>query len=197
MRISQIAEQLFPFWNYCKYSKRLKKQCDVEVDPCAKELADYQKLPQEQLRQRLKEEHQRASAMDEKTFKLTFSLSVGLTVLGSTIAYLTQVIPSGMVQKFLIGVIGIGLIYILAAGFMALGAVRTRETYGFGTEFLLQLQQEENVQVVLADALACQEKVNIIRRNRNETAYQAIRIGFGALFVGIIVFLVTLMYHSC
>ena len=103
MRISQIAEQLFPFWNYCKYSKRLKKQCDVEVDPCAKELADYQKLPQEQLRQRLKEEHQRASAMDEKTFKLTFSLSVGLTVLGSTIAYLTQVIPSGMVQKFLIG----------------------------------------------------------------------------------------------
>ena len=101
--------------------------------------------------QRLEEERERASAMDEKTFKLPLSLSVGLTVLGSTAAFLTKVISSATIQTLLTIVIGIGLSYVLAAGFVALGALRTFPTYGYGTQFLLH--QRENTETVLADAV--------------------------------------------
>ena len=77
--------------------------------------------------------------MDEKTFKLTLSLSVGLTVLGSTAAFLTKVISSATIQTLLTIVIGIGLSYVLVAGFVALGALRTLQTYGYGTQFLATL----------------------------------------------------------
>ena len=69
---------------------------------------------------------------------------------------------------------------------MALGALRTFPTYGYGTQFLLQ--QRENTETVLADALARQETMNNIRHLRNETAYAALRNGLLFLFAGIIVF---------
>ena len=132
--------------------------------------------------------------MDEKTFKLTLSLSVGLTVLGSTAAFLTKVISSATIQTLLTIVIGIGLSYVLAAGFVALGALRTFPTYGYGTQFLLQ--QRENTETVLADALARQETMNNIRHLRNETAYAALRNGLLFILAGIIVFAATIVYQS-
>jgi len=130
--------------------------------------------------------------MDEKTFKLTLSLSVGLTVLGSTAIPLVKAVPSEAVQTTLTAIIGLGLFYVLAAGFVALGALRTFPSYGRGTQFLLQ--QKGNVQNVLADALARQETMNIIRHLRNETAYQALRNGLSLLFVGTLIFAAMLAY---
>lgn len=193
MYFSRIAEELFPFAHYFVRKKRLGRRSESEDILNEQQFAGYSALSAQQLTQRLDEERQRASAMDEKTFKLTLSLSVGLTVLGSTAAFLVKAVSSAAVQTTLTVIIGLGLFYVLAAGFVALGALRTFPSYGYGTQFLLQ--QQGNAQNVLADALARQETMNNIRHLRNETAYQALRNGLFLLFVGILIFAAMLAYQ--
>jgi len=130
--------------------------------------------------------------MDDRTFKLTLSLSIGLTILGSTAAFLVKAVQSTIIQSTLTIVIGVGLFYVLAAGFIALGALRTFPTFGFGTQFILR---QGNTPNALADALARQEVMNIIRHLRNETAYQSLRNGLFLLFAGILIFAATLAYQ--
>ena len=193
MCISLIAEEIFPFGHYVLRSRRKKKQC-VEENPLQElQCTDYETVSLDGLKQRLREEHQRASSMDEKTFKLTLSLSVGLTVLGSAAAFLTNMISSGAIQTTSTIVIGCGVLYVLAAGFVALGALRTLPTYGYGTKFLLQYQNDQRM---LAEALACQEAMNIIRQLRNETAYQALRNGLCLVYAGIMIIAAMLAYQA-
>ena len=92
MWISRIVEELFPFPYYIVKSRRKKRLCNSEKILCTQSFVGYEGLSTCQLRQRLKEEHQRGSAMDEKTFKLTLSFSVGLTVLGSMAAFLSKAV---------------------------------------------------------------------------------------------------------
>lgn len=194
MCFSRIAEELFPFAHYLLRQRRLRRRSESEDILNEQQFAGYSALSAQQLTQRLDEERQRGSAMDEKTFKLTLSLSVGLTVLGSTAAFLVKAVSSAAVQTTLTIIIGLGLFYVLAAGFVALGALRTFPSYGYGTQFLLQ--QQGNAQNVLADALARQETMNNIRHLRNETSYQALRNGLFLLFVGILIFAAMLAYQS-
>jgi hypothetical protein len=194
MWLSRIAEELFPFAHYLVHRRGQRRRYESDGilnDPA---FSGYSCLSVEQLTDRLKEERQRASAMDDKTFKLTLSLSVGMTILGSTAAFLLEAISSAAMQTTLAITIGLGLFYILAAGFVALGALRTYPSYGFGTQFLLQ--QQGNTQKVLADALARQETINNVRHLRNETAYQALRNGLFLLFAAILIFAATLAYQS-
>ena len=191
MRISRIAEELFPIPHYLVRSRRKKRLCDSRDILCEPEFANYETLFTWQLQHRLKDEHQRASAMDEKTFKLTLSLSIGLTVLGSIAAFLTKAVSSATIQTISTILICFGVLYVLLAGFVALGALRTLPSFGYGTQFLLRQKKDE--QKVLADALARQETMNIIRHLRNETAYQTLRNGLWLLFVGIVIFATALV----
>ena len=196
INISRIAEELFPFFHCLVRSRRLLRRCDVKNILNEKEFSDYETLSKSQLKQRLNEEHQRATAMDEKTFKLTLSLSVALTFLGSIAALVIKVISSATLQVTLTMLFGIGLFYAFAAGLTAIGALRTQPSYGNGTRFLLEQQREQGSQRVLADALARQETINIVRHLRNETAFQALRNGLLMFFAGILIFSVTLTYQS-
>ena len=188
MCISRIVEELFPFVHYLKRTSYLRKRCKSKDILREEGYADYQTLSLQQLEKRLEEERQRASAIDEKSFKLTLSLSIGLTVLGLMVAFFSKSVSSAILQKVTAIIIGISLFYVLAAGLVALGALRTSQSYGYGTQFLLLLKK--NSQTVLANALARQEIMNTIRHLRNETAYQALRNGLLFLFAGILVFLV-------
>ena len=101
-------------------------------------------------------------------------------------AFLTKAVSSATIQTISTILIFPGLLYVLLAGFVALGALRTLPSYGYGTQFLLPQKDDQKV---LAEALARQETMNIIRHLRNETAYQALRNGFWLLlFVGILIF---------
>ena len=152
MCISRIIEELFPFGHYFVRYRRLRKQRDCQ-DVLRKEtFSEYETLCSQLLTQRLEEEHRRASVINEKTFKLTFSLSMGLTALGLMAAFLTTIVTSVTLQIILVVMIGISLFYILAAGFVAVGALRTVRTYGYGTHFQMKLKEHGNS--VLADALA-------------------------------------------
>lgn len=193
MCFSRFTEELFPFPHYLVRARRQRRRCKSPDILKENGFAAYPTLSAEQLIERLKEEHERASKLDDKTFKLTLSFSVGLTVLGSTAAFLTRAVISPSVQATLITVIGLALFFVLSAGFIALGALRTLPSYGYGTGFALQQQASEPV--AIAGALARQELMNDIRHLRNETAYQALRNGLILLFAGLLLFAAVLAYQ--
>lgn len=193
MCISRIAEELFPFVHYVVHRRQVTRRAqsrNILSDP---QFAGYNTLSPQQLTQRLDEERQRAAAMDEKTFKLTLSLSVGLTVLGSIAAFLIEAVSATAIQTALAILLGGGLFYVLAAGFVALGALRTLPSYGYGTQFMLQQGTSQNA---LAEALARQETMNIVRHLRNETGYQALRNGLFLIFAAILIFAAALGYQA-
>jgi hypothetical protein len=194
MCLSRTIEELFPFPRYLAHKRRQRRRCECTEILNDAAFAGYDTLSPAQLTDRLREEHERAATMDDKTFKLTLSLSVGLTVLGSTASFLVKVISSATLQTILTITVMLGIFYVLAAGFVALGALRTAPLYGYGTQLLLQ--QQGNTQKVLADALARQEIINNIRHLRNEAAYQSLRNGLLLLFAGFLAFAVTLAYQS-
>ena len=193
--ISCIIEELFPFVHYLVRKQRKKKLSNSENILEQGQFDDYSKLSTEKLERRLCEEHRRASEMDEKTFKLTLSFSVGLTVLALIAAPLTRVIISVQIKGIFIVPMHVGLLFVLAAGIVALGGMRTLPKYGYGTEFMLD-QKEKVSNALLADALARQETINIIRHLRNEVAYQSLRNGTLLIFAGFIIFVVTLFYQT-
>ena len=193
--ISRIIEELFPFGHYFVYKQRQKNLSTTPNILEQEKFEDYSKLSTENLEQRLCQEHKRASDMDEKTFKLTLSFSVGLTVLALLAAPLAKVIISTQFKVIFIILMHIGLLFVLASGIVALGGMRTLRKYGFGTEFMLD-QQEKASNALLADALARQETMNIVRHLRNEVAYQSLRNGILLIFAGFIIFVVTLVYQT-
>jgi hypothetical protein len=194
MCLSRLAEELFPFPHYLARARRQRRRSespDILKEPG---YAEYGSLPAEQLMERLKEERARAVALDDKTFKLTLSLSVGLTVLGSTAAVLVRAVSAPTMQATLTVIIGVALFYVLSAGFVAIGALRTLPSFGYGTAFLQQ--QQAGAPNAIADALARQEIMNSIRHLRNETAYQAMRNGLVLLFAGVLLFAAALAYQT-
>lgn len=192
--ISRIFEEVIPFIPYLVRSRRKRRQAECKNILNKKNFAEYRELSEQQILCRLTEERLRASAMDEKTFKLSLSLSVGLTFLGLAATLLIKAIGYVTVQIILTSFIGLGVLYVLIAGSVAVGALRTLPSYGYGTGFLLQHQRQPQ-ECLLAEALARQETMNIIRHLRNETAYQALRNGLLLLVVGILVFLISFAYQ--
>lgn len=179
---------------YYRNRSRVQKRRDCSSILNLEEFAAYNTLPLEQLKGRVDEEHQRASALDEKTFRMGLSLSVGLTIHGFMTAFLTKSKFDGMVLILLLMLAVLGLLYLFVAGCMAFSVLRTLPKYGYGTGFLLNKSRPNARETeILAIALAQQESMNIIRQIRNETAYQALRNGFCLLLVAyVMMFLLTL-----
>lgn len=195
MCLSRAAEELFIFPHYFRNVMRLQRRSESADILSRPEFANYSTLTADELDERLRQEHSRASMLDDKTFKLTISLSVGLTVLGSVAALVIKAVAQPLVHLLLAAIVCVALVYLLLAGFVALGALRTRRTYGYGTHFLL-LRRQSDAPNVAADALARQELVNTIRHLRNEAAYQALRNGLFLLFAGLLLFALAIGYQT-
>ena len=188
--LKNLPEEIFPFPFYLARKRKKLREAAAQNVLDRDTFAGYDGLSADQLTRRLEEERNRATAMDEKTFKMTLSLSIGMTVLGSIAAFLVKEIPYPTAQVALTVMIGISLIYILSAGFIAVGALKTLPSYGYGTRPLLL--DDEKRQKALASDLAKQEIMNIIRHLRNETAYQALRNGLLLLFMSVAIFATSL-----
>lgn len=180
-------EELFPVPFYLYNSRKLKKraQCADLLKKRA-EYAHYPELPLDQLSARLNEERSRAVALDEKTFKMSLSLTIGLTVVGTTSAVLVTGTKPAWLAYAVAVLIGLGVFYVLTGGFVALGSLRTQQSFGYGTQPLL-LTEDERI-ALFADSLARQEIANQVRHLRNETAFQLLRNGFALLFLGLLLF---------
>ena len=195
MTLSRVLEELVPFAYYIARKNRLRRRSDSDRILNSEVFSEYNMLPTETLRNRLNEERQRAHSMDEKTFKLTLSFSVGLTVLGLTTTSIARIITVRNDPGDSDRTHNTWLDIRSSCGFVALGALRTFPSYGYGTAFLLKLKRTEDKQVVLATALARQETINNIRHLRNETAYQMLRNGLLFLFLGLLLSLSALTYQ--
>lgn len=196
MTLTAILEEVCPFPFYISRGVKLRRRASamgVLTDP---NLAKYQGLSSDDLKERLDEEHVRARIMDEKTFKLTLSFSLGLSILGLTTSSLVTAVSSMLVQTSLILILGAGTLYVLGAASLALGALRTLPTYGYGTAFLLKARAAaDREETVLADALLRQEAMNQVRHLRNEAAYQGLRNGLVIVLAGFCVLLVALVHQ--
>lgn len=190
MSIQRALEEILPFIPFLARASRQRRRSESDDILECPEFAVYGSLPEDQLEGRLREERKRAELLDEKTFKLTLSLSIGLTIVGSAAVPLVRALPGPSMQLIVGACVGLGLVYVLVAGFVALRALRTIRSYGYGTGFLLELSklpQQDNRQAYLAAELARQETMNLVRHLRNETAYQALRNGLYLLFAAIMV----------
>ncbi len=186
----RVLEELFPFFFFfCYAMRKLQEAANPDIGASDGEYSRYHDLNSKTLSLRIKEEHERAKAIDEKTVKFTFSISIALTMLGATGGYFTTALQSGVFKFVVSGVAGTSVFYTLMGGLLALGALKTFPTYGYGTDFLLSARKNKQAKV---RALAAQEKINIVRQMRNEAAYQCLRNGFFALLISATVFVIAL-----
>jgi hypothetical protein len=88
----------------------------------------------------------------------------------------------------------LAIFYIFAAGFLALGALKTQQSFMYGTE--AKRFPPVNHKTLYADALARQELSNSARHLRNEASYQCLWNGFILLFVSLAIFAVSKTFFS-
>ena len=190
MRVPRFIEEIFPFVSHLVYSRRQRRRSESREILSEEEFTNYVDLSEDKLEKRLEEEHQRASTMDEKTSKLTLSFSIVLTFVGAAMIFLKNTVSPVVMQTDLPNLVNflifLGLFYSIVAGLVALGALRTAPRHGYGTQFLLE--QDKPMNEKLAESLARQEVINLVRHTRNEAAFQCLRNGLLLFIVVIVMF---------
>ena len=178
-----MFEEVFPFISFLRNKhKKLKKIKTVDVSQIINE---YSILPIEKLHHRLSEEHERASTIDDKTTKFTLGLSVSLTILSAASGTLAKLLPDNNLNFMIIILCGLSSVFMLIAGIISLGALKTLPRYGYGTKHEILAEQQGAKHI--ANALFLQEEINIVRHLRNESAYQCLRNGFFLLLLALII----------
>ena len=186
---SGLFQEILPFITFVQNRSVMLKRVESGTILQRVEYRDYATLPVGDLKVRLREEFDRAARLDDKTFKLTLSWTIAVAVIGIAIPLYSNAPYPGLYSAVtMVGVIA--LVYLFIGAVVALGGVRTMNTYGYGTQVLLG-KGRENYLVHLASDLACQETMNLIRHGRNECSYQCLRNG---LFTLILTFLVYFVY---
>ncbi|MFV7666709.1 hypothetical protein [Shewanella algae] len=180
--IYRVFEEVFPIFTFLKNKNSILNKVS-NGNEIASKSERYEELGSDNLNIRIKEEHERAIKIDEKTFKFTLGLSISLTVLAAASGSFVKFLPNSSFAIYISIICGISSLYMLAAGITALGAIKTLATYGYGTDHLLN--QKKIGDSYLAEALYAQERMNIIRQLRNESAYQCLRNGFLMLFLAL------------
>lgn len=193
--ISWVEEKVFPLFPYWRNVHKLRTLIAAEdLFQRRPNYETYASLSAEQLVERLQEERARAVTLDEKTFKMTLSLSLALTVVGTAYAVLLAAVFKPWVGQALAVLVWLAVLYIFVAGFLALGALKTQQSYMYGTE-AAKFPVEKN-KTRYADALARQELSNGTRHLRNEASYQCLLNGFFLLFVSLAIFAVSKTFFS-
>ncbi|MBU1647784.1 MAG: hypothetical protein KKF37_00325 [Proteobacteria bacterium] len=179
-----IFEEIFPFVIFARNKWKKIHQIQTKGAPEQK-VKEYSTLPLEKLKQRLTEEHDRATKIDEKTTKFTLGLSVSLTILSTTSGTLAKLLPDNNINSTIIILCGIASVFMLIAGIISLGALKTLPRYGYGTMHEICAEKKEIGH--FASVLFLQEEINIVRHQRNEAAYQCLRNGFLLLLLALVI----------
>ena len=179
-----IFEETLPFVCFARNKWKKIKSIQAGKVPELK-IKEYSTLSFEKLKQRLSEEHDRATKIDEKTTKFTLGLSVSLTILSTASGAIAKMLPGNGINYMIVFLCGIASVFMLIAGIISLGALKTLPKFGYGT--MHELRAEKKDVMHLASVLFLQEEINIIRHLRNEAAYQCLRNGFLLLLAALII----------
>ncbi|SDG10659.1 hypothetical protein SAMN05216571_104290 [Onishia taeanensis] len=186
-------EEALPLFAFLRNKRKI--MIDVSDEALvAEKSAPYAALDEGCLKDRIEEEHERATKIDEKTSKFTLGLSVSLTVLAAASGAFAKFVPANPYAGLVSIACGFASIYMLLAGVTALGALKTLAVYGYGTQHALR--QKNGGVSYLSQALYAQERMNVVRHLRNEAAYQSLRNGFLVLLVALIGSLVGLIIQE-
>jgi hypothetical protein len=190
----RLLEELCPPIMYYLLEKKVfSRATDIGASKgdTDKRLEQHRLLTDEQLECRLTQEFDRARRIDEKTVKFTTAVSGGLTALGTISAVLTSSPYTACPLKTAVIVFAcLATLFAVMGGGLALGALKTLPTYGYGTAYLASATRRE----VRERALAAQEQMNIIRHMRNDAAYQCLRNSVMLLLAVIILFVGSLLW---
>lgn len=170
------------------YFRARKKLAEAKISGREKNdslYIQYKTLSSEELETRLKEEHERGKNIDEKTIKFSVTISIAVTILGSAGSVILKSLSEPNLVFYASTFVAASVIYTISGGLLALSALKTLPTYGFGTLFLLKKKESNEVVV---SSLVSQEKVNIVRQLRNESAYQCLRNGFLLLLPALLIY---------
>jgi hypothetical protein len=132
------------------------------------------------LEQALAAEHARAVTLDEKTFKHAASVATALAVASAATTAVAQLLSGPIWKLVVIAFTFPAIAYVMAGGLLGFATARTFPTFGIGMRFKIEQNNEKPAMkpYTLAEALACQERINLIRVARNEAAFMSIRNGF-------------------
>jgi hypothetical protein len=177
--LMRAGEELLPFIAFAIRQRAMRaKMLGDDTPGSADMFAQYCTLGEKELEKRLLEERERAKALDEKTFRMTLALSVGLPALGVMLATLPGDLGSSMARLLIQGAISFLLVlFVVASGYLAIASQRGLPTFGYGTAFRLAVKAAHHPSKVHADALLRQEVANQVRQMRNEAAFQTLRNG--------------------
>lgn len=183
---SRILEESLPFIFYLiRKVKQERKAHHIAMTGEIGGAAKYHRFTSKQLANELEKERGRATALDEKTFKMTLALGLGLAIVSLTGTFL---LPQISLESLTVPVAVsafLATLYILSGGCVALGALRTHPSYGYGAEFLWRAQKNKTEYII---ALEAQKTMNIVRHIRNEAAFQCLRNGAVFLLISLILF---------
>ncbi|ULR30030.1 hypothetical protein MJO48_16310 [Dickeya fangzhongdai] len=176
-KIFRLTEEILPFIYFlCINNSRSKKLHDIDFST----FQYYLKLPNEVLEQRLKDEHDRAVKIDDKTSKFTLGLSISLTIISATTSSIVKTLPNNQLNNWISFLFGLSSLYMLSGGLLALGTLKTLPRFGYGTTFEIDKNSE-----TLINSLIKQEKINILRHIRNELSYMSLRNGFILMLIAL------------
>ncbi|MCL4551793.1 MAG: hypothetical protein M1495_24860 [Bacteroidetes bacterium] len=188
--ISRIIEELLPLPFYRKSQKEIILLVNkTEELKKTETFNSYLEFEQGELFKRITEEHARANLLDEKTSKLTLSISFGFTIIGILSSIFTVKI-NGALQLSVFVLSSLTILYALFCSMLSISSLKTLPFYGYGSEFLIQSKKAKSYVIL---ALMCQEKINMIRQLRNETAYMCIRNSFICFFIMIIIYFLNIL----
>ncbi len=179
--LSRALEEIFPFILYCINKNKLLKMVH-DKEKLNEDISRYKALSNDCLKTRIQEEHDRAKLIDEKTNKFTLIFTVLIGLLKISI-----INPMDIIEKSSLLIFFFVATYIMFVVLMSLGAFATLPTYGYGTDFLLKIK-DDNENYCRAEALVQQEKINIIRHDRNEATFQCLRNSVICSFVFLIIY---------
>lgn len=199
--IKRVAGRAFhevcPFVSYLRLRQRIEKRlhwnssssAGEERDVLMTAVADYRMLSIKGLEDSLKSEHERAISLDEKTFKYAASIATALTLTSTGVAAASQFVSEFHLAAVAFMASILSAVYVVSGGLLGFGAARTLRSYGVGVRHRLALQgaRQAGQANLLAECVAYQEQVNLIRVARNEVAFMSIRNGLLLLMVAIAV----------
>jgi hypothetical protein len=183
----RLIEELLPFVAYFINRGTLEKRSDRLPEDT---ISEYRLVPNGELDERLSEEGQRATDLDEKTSKMTLAFTLSLGILGAASGMASH-LPASFALAITVGIL-ISAGYILIGGWLALAGFRTLPRFGYGTRFRVEKRNAPDPLQLVVENLLRQEIQNQIRHVRNEATFQCLRNGFLAFGITLIIYIVGL-----
>lgn len=202
--LRRILHELFPFVCYLRLHAAIINELNQFITgalPTGQTLSairTYSSAPSADLEEALAAEQKRAVALDEKTFKHAASIATALTLASAATTAVAQLLSELIWKLTATAFAAPAIFYIMAGGLLGFAAARTLPMFGIGMRFKTDINNEDCAMkpFKLAQALACQERINQLRVARNETAFMSIRNGFLCLIAALLIVLIGVQFSG-